>query len=285
MPKSTNARSHDSALAGRTALITGASRGIGFAIAHALAGEGCDLVLTGRKLDPVRKAGRELVQHGIRVLAKACDVRDPVSVKALAASIRKQFSRVDILVNNAGIGHTSLPVAKLPYNAWKDVIDTNLNGMFLITREILPLMRRGGAIVNNLSIAATQVFANSSAYNASKHGALGLTNTLREELRDAGVRVVGARVPGCNRCRPERRRATDRSRVPQEDFMAVTPMETTMRYLMSAVLAGSIVLAGGAQAADEMTIAVFTKNQTNPYFTWSFARGDTRRSGPVVGRK
>src|SRR5690349_681930 len=83
-------------------------------------------------------------------------------------------SRVDILVNNAGIGHTSLPVAKLPYNAWKDVIDTNLNGTFLITREILPLMRRGGAIVNNLSIAATQVFANSSAYNASKHGALGL---------------------------------------------------------------------------------------------------------------
>src|SRR5438445_9599495 len=114
---------------------------------------------------------------------------------ALAASIRKQFSRVDILVNNAGIGHTSLPVAKLPYNAWKDVIDTNLNGMFLITREILPLMRRGGAIVNNLSIAATQVFANSSAYNASKHGALGLTNTLREELRDAGVRVI-ALLPG-----------------------------------------------------------------------------------------
>ena len=195
MPKSTIARSHDSALAGRTALITGASRGIGFAIAHALAGEGCDLVLTGRKLDPVRKAGRELVQHGIRVLAKACDVRDPVSVKALAASIRKQFPRVDILVNNAGIGHTSLPVAKLPYNAWKDVIDTNLNGMFLITREILPLMRRGGAIVNNLSIAATQVFANSSAYNASKHGALGLTNTLREELRAEGIRVI-ALLPG-----------------------------------------------------------------------------------------
>ena len=135
------------------------------------------------------------MQHGIRVLAKACDVRDPASVKALAASIRKQFPRVDILVNNAGIGHTSLPVAKLPYNAWKDVIDTNLNGMFLITREILPLMRRGGAIVNNLSIAATQVFANSSAYNASKHGALGLTNTLREELRAEGIRVI-ALLPG-----------------------------------------------------------------------------------------
>ena len=195
MPRPLKSRSHDPALHGKTALITGASRGIGLAIAHALAREGCDLVLTGRKLDPLRKAGRELARHRLRVLAKVCDVRDPASVKALAASVRKQFSRVDILVNNAGIAHPSLPVAKLPYNVWKNVIDTNLSGTFLVTREILPLMRRGGAIVNNLSISATQVFANSSAYNASKHGALGLTNTLREELRAEGIRVI-ALLPG-----------------------------------------------------------------------------------------
>jgi NAD(P)-dependent dehydrogenase (short-subunit alcohol dehydrogenase family) len=195
LPKSINPRSHDLALAGRTALITGASRGIGLAIAHAFARQGCDLVLTGRKLDPLRKAGRELARHRIRVLAKVCDVRDPASVKALAASVRKQFSRVDILVNNAGIGHPSVPVAKLPYNVWKNVIDTNLNGTFLVTREILPFIRRGGAIVNNLSISATRVFANSSAYNASKHGGLGLTNTLREELRAEGIRVI-ALLPG-----------------------------------------------------------------------------------------
>jgi NAD(P)-dependent dehydrogenase (short-subunit alcohol dehydrogenase family) len=194
LPKSAKQRTHP-ALVGRTAVITGASRGIGLAIAHALAAEGCDLVVTGRKLDPLRKAGRELARHGIRVLAKRCDVRDPASVKALVTSVRKQFSRVEILVNNAGIGHTSLPVAKLPYDTWKNVIDTNLTGTFLVTREILPLMRRGGTIVNNLSIAATQVFANSSAYNASKHGTLGLTNTLREELRDEGIRVI-ALLPG-----------------------------------------------------------------------------------------
>jgi NAD(P)-dependent dehydrogenase (short-subunit alcohol dehydrogenase family) len=195
VPKLLRERKETRGLAGKTALITGASRGIGLAIAHALASEGCHLAITGRKLEPLRKAGRELTQHGIQVLAKICDVRDPVAVRALATSVRKQFRRVDILINNAGIGQPSATVAKLPYNVWKNVIDTNITGTFLITREILPLMRRGGAIVNNLSIAATQVFANSSAYNASKHGALGLTNTLREELRDEGIRVI-ALLPG-----------------------------------------------------------------------------------------
>jgi NAD(P)-dependent dehydrogenase (short-subunit alcohol dehydrogenase family) len=192
LPKSPK---HAAALTGKTALITGASRGIGLAIARALAGEGCSLVLTGRKLEPLRRVGREVARKGIPVLAKACDVRDPASVKGLAASIRKQFARVDILVNNAGVAQRSLPVAKLSYDAWKTVIDTNLTGTFLVTREILPVMRRGGTIVNNLSIAATQVFPNSSAYNASKHGALGLTNTLREELRAEGIRVI-ALLPG-----------------------------------------------------------------------------------------
>lgn len=193
MPKSSTQRG--TPLAGQTALITGASRGIGLAIARALAKEGCDLILTGRKLPPLEKAGSELTRHKIKVLAKACDVRDPSSVKALAASIRKQFPRVHILVNNAGVGHASLPVAKLPYEDWKNVIDTNLTGTFLVIREILPLVRRGSTIVNNLSIAATRVFPGSSAYNASKHGALGLTNTLREELRPEGIRVI-ALLPG-----------------------------------------------------------------------------------------
>ena len=194
MPKSPPERKKDG-LAGKTAVITGASRGIGLAIAHALAREGCHLVITGRRLRPLHRAGGELTRHGIRVLAKMCDVRDPSAVKALGRSIGKHFSRIDILISNAGVGHSSLPVRKLSYDTWKNVIDTNLTGTFLITREILPLMRRGSTIVNNLSIAATQVFADSSAYNASKHGALGLTNTLRGELRQAGIRVISL-LPG-----------------------------------------------------------------------------------------
>jgi len=182
-------------LQGKVALVTGASQGIGLAIARALAHQRCHLVLTGRTLAPLEKAGRELTRTGIRVLAMACDVRDPRSVQSLAASVRKQFGRVDLLINNAGISHSTLPIPKLTFELWREVIDTNLNGTFLVTREILPLMRKGSAVVNNLSIAAVRVFPGMSAYSASKHGALALTNTLREEQRANGIRVI-ARLPG-----------------------------------------------------------------------------------------
>jgi NAD(P)-dependent dehydrogenase (short-subunit alcohol dehydrogenase family) len=184
-----------SPLRGQVVLITGASRGIGLAIAQALAAEGCHLILTGRRLPPLERASRELSCKGVRILTQVCDLRDPESVRALAVSAKRQFRRVDILINNAGIAHASLPVEKLPREDWKAVIDTNLTGTFLVTQTVLPLMRRGATIVNNLSIAATRVFAGSSAYTASKHGALGLTNTLREELRPRGIRVV-ALLPG-----------------------------------------------------------------------------------------
>ena len=129
------------------------------------------------------------------MLSVPCDVRDPADVNALCAAIKRKFHRLDILINNAGIGHTNLTVSKLSFEAWSEVIATNLNGMFLVTHFALPLLKRGGAIVNNLSIAAKRVFPGSSAYNASKHGALGFTNTLREELRADGIRVIAV-LPG-----------------------------------------------------------------------------------------
>jgi len=177
------------------ALITGANRGIGLAIARALASEGCNLVLTARDPAKVNQVRRELKRRSQEVLTVPCDVRDPDDVRRLFVEIKKQFRRVDILVNNAGVGHSNRSVEQLSYDAWRDVIDTNLNGTFLVTHFALPLMKRGGAIVNNLSIAAKRVFPGSSAYNASKHGELGLTNTLREELRPRGIRVI-ALLPG-----------------------------------------------------------------------------------------
>jgi NAD(P)-dependent dehydrogenase (short-subunit alcohol dehydrogenase family) len=186
---------HTPCLSGQIALITGASRGIGLALAQALAAEGCTLILTSRNKSSLEKHARDLTRQGVRVLTHACDVRDPNSVADLAATIRKTFRRLDILMNNAGIAHASHPVDKLPIEDWRDVIDTNLTGTFLVCRALLPLMKRGATIVNNLSIAATRVFPNSSAYNASKHGALGLTDTLREELRPRGIRVI-ALLPG-----------------------------------------------------------------------------------------
>ena len=177
------------------ALVTGATRGIGLAIAHALGDEGCNLILTARNQSALVRLSRELASSHIQVLAQPGDVRDPHSVDALFGSARRQFKRLDVLINNAGIGHPNLSVAKLPFPIWKDVLETNLDGMFLITQAALTMMKRGGTIVNNLSIAANRVFAGSSAYNASKHGALGLTNTLREELRPRGIRVI-ALLPG-----------------------------------------------------------------------------------------
>jgi NAD(P)-dependent dehydrogenase (short-subunit alcohol dehydrogenase family) len=183
------------ALKGKIALVTGASRGIGLAIARTLAAEGCDLILTSRNESALAQVSRELSRAKIRVLPQPCDVRDPYSVDVLFRAVRQQFGRLDILLNNAGIAHHSLPVERLPYPVWMDVLQTNLNGMFLVTQAALAIMKRGGTIVNNLSIAANRVFPNSAAYNASKHGALGFTNTLREELRPKGIRVIGL-LPG-----------------------------------------------------------------------------------------
>jgi NAD(P)-dependent dehydrogenase (short-subunit alcohol dehydrogenase family) len=179
----------------RLALITGANRGIGLAIARALARQGCNLVITGRDERTLAQASRELHKLGVQVLAQACDVRSPDSVDYLFALVRGLRTPLDILINNAGIGHANRAVGALPYPTWCEVIDTNLTGMFLVTQAALAVMRRGSTIVNNLSIAAERVFPGSAAYNASKHGALGFTDTLREELRPKGIRVI-ALMPG-----------------------------------------------------------------------------------------
>jgi NAD(P)-dependent dehydrogenase (short-subunit alcohol dehydrogenase family) len=193
-------------LSGRLALVTGANRGIGLAIARALVSEGCNLIITGRDERHLVKARIELDKlqseklpknnrATIPVLAHSCDVRSPDSVDYLFAIVRRLHRPIDILINNAGIGHPHQTVGNLPYPTWMEVIDTNLSGLFLVTQAALAVMKRGSTIVNNLSIAAERVFPGSAAYNASKHGALGFTNTLREELRPKGIRVI-ALVPG-----------------------------------------------------------------------------------------
>jgi 3-oxoacyl-[acyl-carrier protein] reductase len=185
----------NSPLSGRLVLVTGANRGIGLAIARALAHEGCHLIITARDERTLSKARKELEKLNVSVLAQSCDVRSPDSVDYLFALVRGLHKPLDILINNAGIGHQNLAVGELPYPTWMEVIDTNLNGLFLVTQAALAVMKRGSTIVNNLSVAAERVFPGSAAYNASKHGALGFTDTLREELRPKGVRVI-ALMPG-----------------------------------------------------------------------------------------
>ncbi len=182
-----------SSLNGKVAVITGGSRGIGLALAHALAAEGCQVIVTGRNAGSLQAAVENDGQSGI--VAMACDVSNAEAVQELFDDIQKRYSTVDVLVNNAGIAHALEPIEKLSLATWKQVVDTNLTGMFLCCRAALPLMRAGGTIVNNLSVAATQAFAGMAAYNASKAGALGFTNVLREELRKKGIRVL-ALIPG-----------------------------------------------------------------------------------------
>jgi len=179
----------------KVAVITGGGTGIGLAIARLFAESGYSVIITGRDANRLKRAAENISTKSGQVAAIACDVRDPASVDKLFSQIRKHHAPIDVLINNAGVSHALAPVDQLPVETWKDVVDTNLTGMFLVTRAALPLMRAGGTIVNNLSVAAVQPFAGFSAYNASKYGALGFTHALREDLRKRGIRVL-ALLPG-----------------------------------------------------------------------------------------
>ncbi len=175
----------------KTAVVTGASRGIGLAIAEGLAQAGFDLVLTARNQSQLKSAVKRIERHGTRVRAMSCDVRDEASVRRLFAPLKN----IDVLVNNAGYAGPLKDVADTSLQLWRDNLDTNLTGTFLCTRAAIPLMRRGSTIVNNLSVGAKGYFPQMGAYIASKHGVMGLTLTLREELRPKGIRVI-ALMPG-----------------------------------------------------------------------------------------
>jgi NAD(P)-dependent dehydrogenase (short-subunit alcohol dehydrogenase family) len=190
-------------LAGKFAVVTGGNRGLGLAIARALVVEGCSVLITGRDRAALASARRELEEIAAtqeprpEALAERCEVRDPRSVVRVFALAKKRWGRLDILINNAGISQALHPVEETPLELWRSVIETNLTGMFLCVQAALPLMPRGATIVNNLSAAAKQIFPKFAAYNASKHGALGLTLTLSEELIPRGIRVT-ALMPGAS---------------------------------------------------------------------------------------
>ncbi|MGC2743918.1 MAG: SDR family NAD(P)-dependent oxidoreductase [Candidatus Angelobacter sp.] len=179
----------------KVAVITGGGTGIGLATARLLAQSGYSVIITSRGAKRLEAAAAKISTEKKQVTAIPCDVRDPLSVEKLFREIGKQHQTIDVLINNAGVAHALAPVDQLSVETWKEVIDTNLTGTFLVTRAALPLMRAGATIVNNLSVAALQPFAGMAAYNASKFGALGFTQALREDLRKRGIRVL-ALLPG-----------------------------------------------------------------------------------------
>jgi NAD(P)-dependent dehydrogenase (short-subunit alcohol dehydrogenase family) len=163
------------------AVITGGSRGIGFALAKILAGEGCRVVIVGSDRLRLKQAAGLLKESRMEVTALPCDVGDAAQVEKLFKAVRKLHPAIDILVNNAGMAHALAAVDQLPVEVWKQLIGVNLTGMFLVTHAALPFMVAGGTIVNNISVAAVHPFAGMAAYTASKAGALGFTNVLRED--------------------------------------------------------------------------------------------------------
>jgi len=165
----------------KVALVTGAGSGIGRAVAQALLQDGYRVVLSGRRLEPLSELVEEAHAAGQHALAVTVDVRDPASVDALFAQIEQTYGRLDVLFNNAGVGAPAVTMDELTVEQWKNVIDTNLTGVFLCTRAAFGLMRRqvpqGGRIINNGSISAHTPRPFSSPYTSSKHAVLGLTKS------------------------------------------------------------------------------------------------------------
>lgn len=181
-------------LTGQVAVVTGAGRGIGRAIALTLAELGAHTVLCGRSREALEQTAAAIQNSG-QSSAKSsvieCDVTDLHSVEALAEHVERTFHRINILVNNAGIGGAEGPLHQLAPDDWERVLNTNLRGVYYCIRGLAPLMikARSGHIINISSLAGKNALPNGAAYAASKWGLNGLTYSVAEELRAHNIRV------------------------------------------------------------------------------------------------
>jgi 3-oxoacyl-[acyl-carrier protein] reductase len=179
-------------LAEQIAIVTGAGRGIGAAIARGLANLGATAVVCGRTRAEIESTGKSIVQAGGKAEAIVCDVTSLQSVEAAAKQVESSFGRADILVNNAGIGGFGGPLHQLSPDGWDQILNTNLRGVFYAVRAFAPLMIRAGSghIINISSLAGKNALPNGAAYAASKWGLNGLSYSLAEELRSHNIRVA-----------------------------------------------------------------------------------------------
>ena len=178
-------------LLNQVAVVTGAGRGIGAAIARNLATMGAHVVLCGRTKATLNSTAAAIRTTGGQVQSEQCDVTDFGSVEKLAASVEKNFRRLDILVNNAGVGSFAGPLHEMTPQDWEKILNTNLRGVFYCIRAFAPIMIRAksGHIINISSLAGKNALPNGAAYAASKWGLNGLSYSAAEELRAHKIRV------------------------------------------------------------------------------------------------
>ena len=179
-----------SRLQGKIALVTGAGRGIGRAVALMLAQSGCHVILSARTVEQLQTVEREIKDHNGAAFALPADLTDDAAVQKLATESRRVFGAVDILINNAGWGKRA-PVVKARVDDWDQTFRLNLRAPMLLARELLPdMIAKGeGAVINIGSVSGKAGEANGAAYSASKFGLIGFTQSLYEEVREYGIKV------------------------------------------------------------------------------------------------
>ncbi len=175
----------------KVAIITGSGTGIGRHCAIALAKEGFDLVLTGRRSELLETCVEEVVSLGVDALAVPTDVGNEDAVAQLFTQTKERFGRLDLLFNNAGTGAPAIPIEELPVLHWQRVVSANLTGSFLCAQQAFRMMKeqnpQGGRIINNGSISANAPRPNSTPYTATKHAVTGLTKCLSLDGRKYNI--------------------------------------------------------------------------------------------------
>ncbi len=212
-------------LEGKVALVTGASQGLGRALALAYAREGAKLVINARGEGSIRPVAEEVEALGAEVLAIPADVADSESVDRLVSQAAERFGGIDVLVNNAGILGPRVKIEEFPEDEWRKVIDANLTGLFLVSKAAVPHLKAEASVINLVSGVSVDGRPEWGAYSVSKFGVEGITQILAAELKERGIRVNAVDPGGM---RTDMRAAA----YPEEDPQTrITPEENTDVFL------------------------------------------------------
>jgi len=212
-------------LEGKVALVTGASQGLGRALALACAKEGANLVISSRSADSLETVAEEASGSGAEVLAVPADLSRSEDVQKLVDAAVERFGKIDVLVNNAGLLGPRVRIEEYPEDKWRSVLDANLTGPFLVSKAAIPHMREGASVINVTSGVSIEGRPEWGAYSVSKFGLEGLTQILAAELKAHGIRANSVDPGGM-------RTAMRAAAYPDEDpTTRITPEENTAVFL------------------------------------------------------